>query len=258
VGFWLNNFEYIDHPLFWGRQLHFHQNEDFYNPAKIAPFSKIIGDAIGDMFARRISGAKYTHIYEDALRERHQVCTGPRPDFYCDTGEKQFALEVKGRTEKSFSDNKMEKVKKQAGSGKLSVDFYIACVTYSIFDYQIKVKYYDPENEFAEYDRELAVILARKYYSQILSETLKLQESENRTINGIECEAYALDNYGLINCKLLISKSIRNWLNFTGTNIHLPEMKKYEEEFVFLDNDGVGIEIDWPLPNWPRQINEML
>jgi hypothetical protein len=245
LGFLLYFHNYIDAPIFSWKAPKFRRDSlQLIDPTDISHFSNIIGRAIGDMLARRISGAKYTHTYENALLVRNIVCLEERPDFYCDTGKVQFAMEVKGYSRSSVSDNKMSDIKNQAASGPLPVPFYIACATYGVFDHPLKAKYYDPENENVEYDQNLSIVLARAYYSNIYSEVSSLKELRPVIINNVECQAYSLDTFGLFGHKIIISTTIRKWLLNDTRNGELPVVESIESDDLFLDSDGIGIELE--------------
>lgn len=134
--------------------------------------SNRIGKALADFCAKKYSGAIYTHCYEDAMSVNGHKIRGERPDFYCDTGSKQFAIEAKGFSRKSISENEMLKHKIQSGTGPISVHFTIASVAYDLYS-SPKVKYYDPPNDGVEYDSETNLKLRSNYYTAILRD-LKL------------------------------------------------------------------------------------
>jgi len=72
--------------------------------------------------------------------------SGERPDFYCDTLNKQFAVETKGYSAQSVSDTSMKKHKAQSKTGPLNVHFSAANVAYNLYR-KPKIKYYDPEGD---------------------------------------------------------------------------------------------------------------
>lgn len=209
-GFLAYFYHYVDHPHLLWMPFRFRRNySSLWDPTDIAQFANIIGKAVADMLARRISGALYTHTYEAALLVKNKTMSGKRPDFYCDTGDKQFALEAKGFTRNNVSDRKMQDFKNQAAAGSLPVHFHVACATYALFDYPIIAKYYDPENDNVVYDHQTSLILARSFYSSVLGSLSELPEVESRRLN-IDCSSFSLDRFGLVDCKMLIAKEPSN------------------------------------------------
>ncbi len=243
-GFLAYFYHYFDHPHLLWMPFRFRRKSSFsWDPTDIAQFSNIIGKAVGDMLARRISGALYTHTYEAALLVKNQTMSGKRPDLYCDTGHEQFALEAKGFTRQNVSDQKMQAFKNQAASGSLPVHFYVACATYALFDYPIIAKYYDPENNDVQYDRHASLILARSFYSSVLGALSELPEVESRKLANTDCSSFSLDRFGLADCRVLIAKEAIKWTLSEQMPSELPSFEKLEEDDIFLDKDGIGIEI---------------
>jgi hypothetical protein len=243
-GFLAYFYHYIDHPQLLWMPFRFRRNSSsLWDPTEIGQFANIIGKAVADMLARRISGALFTHAYEAALLVKNRTLSGKRPDLYCDTGHKQFALEAKGFTRSNVSDTKMQDFKKQAASGSLPVHFYVACATYALFDYPIITKYYDPENDNVEYDLHASLILARSFYSSVLGSLSELPEVDSRKLSNTDCSSFSLDRFGLVDCRVMIAKEAVKWTLSEKIPSKLPSFEKYEEDDIFLDEDGIGIEI---------------
>lgn len=79
-----------------------------YDPTTMGDFSTLAGRAIADICARQFSGAIATHGHEAAMLAQRIPLIGRRPDLYCDTGLKQFAVESKGSGDDSVSDAAMD------------------------------------------------------------------------------------------------------------------------------------------------------
>lgn len=202
--------------------------------------SNRIGKALADYCAKSFSGAIYTHCYEDAMKVAGHKVTGERPDFYCDTATKQFAIEAKGFSRKSISENEMLKHKIQSKTGPIPVQFTMASVAYGIYS-SPKVKYYDPPNDGIEYDSELNLKLRSDYYTTILN-ALRLhrpQQSE-RSFQGDYVE-YPTSFGGSDDFRVIIHKDIieQKWLEtewIEGFKTQAPDL-----DFGFIDVDGIGL-----------------
>jgi hypothetical protein len=168
----------------------------------------------------------------------HKI-TGERPDFYCDTGTKQFAIEAKGFERKSVSENRMQTHKDQSSTGPIPVHFTMASVAYDLYS-SPKVKYYDPPNDGVEYDSELNLKLRSDYYTAILNGLRfhRLHQLE-RSFQD-DYFMYPLFFEGL-DLSLIIHKDIikEKWLKnewIEGFNIQAPDL-----DFGFIDVDGIGL-----------------
>lgn len=137
------------------------------DPTERNYISNRLGRALADHLSKLIYLARYTHSYECAMALSGFPITGKRPDFYCDTGTQQFAVEAKGYSTPSVSDMEMTGHKAQSSTGPLVVNFSVASVAYGLY-HKPKVKYYDPPRENAEYQRDLNHRLRANYYSAVL------------------------------------------------------------------------------------------
>lgn len=144
------------------------------DPSAQAQFSNLAGKALADLLAKRLDGALVTFGYEAAMACSDLPIVGARPDLFCITNRRQFAVEAKGLSVASVSDRDMRGHKMQAASGPLPVHFCVAAVSYGIFTTP-KCRYHDPVAESNEFNRSLASALARHYYegwAQILDSGL--------------------------------------------------------------------------------------
>jgi hypothetical protein len=125
------------------------------DPTEKAQFSNLLGKAIADFLSKKISNCVLSYNYEGAMQFNGHPISGGRPDLYClSTNKRQFAIECKGFSKKSVSNNEMSKHKRQSKSGPLHVHFSIASVTYNIYK-NISVKYFDPINPNIRYNEKL-------------------------------------------------------------------------------------------------------
>lgn len=158
-------FEFVP-SFFWSN--HFQLLPELANdPTETAYLSNRIGRAFADYFSKKLYGAKFTHSYECAMELRGHPIMGERPDFYCDTLTKQFAVEAKGYSAQSISDTKMGIHKDQSKTGPLKVNFSAASVAYNLYK-SPKIKFYDPEGDNVPYDNALNLELRGLYYHSVL------------------------------------------------------------------------------------------
>ena len=143
------------------------------DPTERSYISYRLGRALADHLSKSIYLARYTHSYECAMELAGLAIAGERPDFYCDNGVQQFAVETKGYSTRSVSENKMREHKEQSKTGPLAVNFSVASVAYDLYQTP-EVKYYDPPLKDAAYQRDLNQRLRANYYSAVL---LFLKES---------------------------------------------------------------------------------
>lgn len=201
--------------------------------------SNRIGKALADFCAKKFSGAIYTHCYEDAMVSKGHTITGERPDLYCVTPSQQFAIEAKGFSRKSISENEMQKHKSQSSKGPLPVHFTMASVAYDLYS-SPKVKYYDPPNDGVEYDSEMNLKLRTDYYTAILDglEFHRFHQLERPFLD--DYFEYPLIFEGL-DISLIIHKDIikKKWLKkewIDGFTFEAPDL-----DFGFIDVDGIGL-----------------
>lgn len=217
------------------------------DPTELNHISNRIGRALADHCAKSISGARFTHCYESAMRAAGHPIRGQRPDFYCDTLTKQFAIEAKGYSRQSVSDEAMKEHKRQAKTGPLSVHFSRASVSYNLYRAP-KIKYYDPPSE-AEYNDDLNRQLRADYYRSIFETLEVLPKSETFTIGNIELAAFSIHPF-FRNGTILIHPAVfseafhdsDDWL------MKIPA-KGLETETAFVDSDGIGIGWSWDQPS---------
>lgn len=231
--------------LFYWEHFEFFPFSDFslrpwrhHDPTELGQFSNRVGKGIADYFARRLSGAIQTHTYEDALAVRRLPIIGERPDLYCDTGAQQFSMEAKGFSTTTVSDNAMTNINTQAQAGPLPVNFAIACVSYNLFQ-RPACKYYDPPLADAPYDSALNRMLARLKYARLLSILDTLPRVGTSTVGNQRVERFRITGDEDVPLTLLIAERIRPFVTRSATF----RTERIEEEGVFLDNDGIGLEI---------------
>lgn len=212
-----------------------------HDPTELGQISNRIGKALADYLAKHIYGAKYTHNYEDAMVQHGYPIKGQRPDLYCDTLTKQFAIEAKGYKRRSVSSNEMIKHKSQSRTGPVPVHFSVASVAFNIYE-EPKVKFHDPVGENIEYSKEVNIKL-RSYYYQSILETIKQLELEpSFQVERVPLQffAYQLPKFGFSeNLYLLVHDSIvkgewRHIQSFTSDS-------DLDDEEIYIDVDGIGL-----------------
>jgi hypothetical protein len=144
--------------------------EPLSDPTEKGQFSNLAGKAIADFLSKRIDKSIFTANYEAAMRVKKIKLKGPRPDLIAYSKTSTFAIEVKGRAQSNPGD--MAEHKKQALSGKIKVNFSVACISYNLFN-RVQCNYHDPYNENIPFDIEGLRETSKMYYSG-LSEFLNI------------------------------------------------------------------------------------
>lgn len=218
-----------------------------YDPTEKAHFSNLTGKAIADFLSKKIDNSIYTVNYEAAMKEKDLPITGGRPDLIAFTScKKTFAIEAKGY---SGSSGNMSTHKKQSQTGKIPVDFSVACVSYDLYT-KVKCKYYDPKNEKIEFDENLLKELTKSYYSGLL----EFMEYGYDDIIEIQKEKfYKIDLFNLYRSYspfkgiyLILPLKIREYSrNGISTNVDpfLFEQNR-DKESLYIDKDRIGILIE--------------
>lgn len=210
------------------------------DPTDLGQLSNRIGKAMADLLAKRIYGAKFTHNYEDVMVLSGHQLKGKRPDLYCDTTTKQFAVEAKGLSCKSVSRKEMAKHKAQSGEGPISVNFSVASVTYNIYD-SMHVKFHDPVGEDAEYSVELNLKLRDAYYRSLLDMLERLRIKPYYQLDGLPPNYVAYQLPELLQegkHYLLVHELIeKGWWEDLPSN---DSPMFINEENVYVDVDGIG------------------
>ncbi|MBG9993324.1 hypothetical protein [Pseudoalteromonas sp. NZS37] len=233
-------FEFVQ---YWGSEPdHFSIPRIISNdPTELGQISNKIGKALADFLSKKIYGAKYTHNYEDAMVQGGHLIKGERPDLYCDTRSKQFAVEAKGFKVPTVSANKMLKYKSQSQQGPVPVHFSVASVAYDLYQAP-SVKFHDPIGDDVKYSTDINNKLIELYYRSILDsiELLNLEQSKNAERIPNDFIAYHLPEiYPKNKMHLLLHKSIVNgdWEQMEEFN----SRKIEEKNDTYIDSDGVGL-----------------
>lgn len=233
-------FEFVQ---YWGPEPdHFSIPEIIFNdPTELGQISNKIGKALADFLSKKIYGAKYTHNYEDAMVQNGYPIKGERPDLYCDTRSKQFAVEAKGFKASTVSANKMLKHKSQSRQGPVPVHFSVASVAYNLYQAP-SVKFHDPIGDDVKYSTDINNKLIALYYRSILDsiKQLHLEQSENAERIPNDFIAYHLPAiYPKTKVYLLLHESIviGEWEQVEDFN-----SRRIEENYdTYIDADGVGL-----------------
>ena len=224
-----------------------------YDLTEKSHFSNIAGKAIADFLAKKIDNAIYSVNYEAAMKMKNMPIIGGRPDLLVFTNNSKFAIEAKGYCRKYVTD--MHKHKHQSQSGRIPVNFTVACVSYNLYD-QVRCNYHDPFNDDVEFDDELFVILTKKYYAGLLK---FLSYGEYTEVEFNREKFYEIDlfsryfkEYGNIfgssfvdlhhkkRLKLILPKDIENYA-LNGLNKDTEPFLFEGDEYTYIDNDRVGL-----------------
>ncbi|WP_194715873.1 hypothetical protein [Noviherbaspirillum soli] len=209
------------------------------DPTETAYTSNRIGRAFADYFSKKLYGAKFTHSYECAMALKGYPISGERPDFYCDTLTKQFAVEAKGYTAQSISDIAMKKHKTQSKTGPLPVNFSAASVTYNLYKAP-KIKFYDPVGENTPYDESLNLQLREIYYRTALDFIEQISDSRKQSELS-DYFAYNISHPFFPARQILVHRGIseQNWRNaewFASL-----ERNVGQDGDFYIDVDGIGL-----------------
>lgn len=229
------------------------------DPTETAQMSNKIGRAFADFFSKKIYGAKFTHSYECAMFEAGYDLIDERPDFYCDTGTQQFAVEAKGFSRKSISNSEMIDHIDQANTGPLSTHFSVASVAYNLYE-SPKINFYDPKGETFSYNYNLNSHLRDLYYRKVLLMIEIMTNNKGRNVN----DNYLSFELPLYNLVLRNDLYIRNSSRSLYPTIHIivdkeilegkfndpewltkPVLKTWKgnERRIYIDADGIGVAI---------------
>lgn len=213
----------------------------FHDPTELGQISNRIGKGLADFLAKRIYGAKYTHNYEDAMVQHGHPIKGKRPDLYCDTRSRQFAVEAKGYKVSSVSANKMLDHKSQSRQGPIPVHFSVASVAYNLYE-SPAVKFHDPVGDDIEYSEDINRKLIAIYYRSILDSVEQLGMQPSNQVDDLP-QSFVAYRIPFLPPKgslyLLLHKSI-----VEGIWGDLDDFRSdYDEnEFLtYIDVDGVGL-----------------
>lgn len=231
------------------------------DPTEKGQFSNLAGKAIADFLSKKIDKSLFTVNYEAAMRLQNHKIKGNRPDLIAYTKSSSFAIEAKGRHDSNPGN--MTDHKTQSQSGPISVNFTVACVSYNLFN-QVKCNYHDPYNDNIPHDNRTLQALTQKYYSE-LSRYLDLKIFDYRTItiqneNFYEIELFRrffrnrdifsfsplwypeifMDN----RTRLILPENIFELAETGITNETNPFNFENEGNYIYIDNDRVGLSID--------------
>jgi hypothetical protein len=217
-----------------------------FDPTELGDFSTIAGRAVGDYLGKNLLKAKLSHSYEAVMHMLGYQMKGPRPDFYCVTDNEQFALEAKGYSKSSFGPSAMAVRKAQACSGPVPVHFAFASVTYNLYG-AVKCKFHDPVVPDAEFNRRLNGALAFNYYESLYQQLTVLGRPEQTRFNNREYLSYDLDpryfRHYVQRIRLILPMDVQRQLSPNQYLELRHEQYDSERESVYIDSDGVGIQI---------------
>ena len=211
------------------------------DPTETAYLSNRIGRAFADYFAKKIYGARFTHCYESAMYQYGMDISGSRPDFYCDTLKSQFAIEAKGYSAHSISDQLIDtKHKIQASSGKIPVNFSVASISYNLYK-SPKIKFYDPIVNDINYDERNNLTLRNQYLSgfiEFIDPILKIKSKSSFN----DYYTYELSYTQYLRTRIIIHRAIldKNW----EKNDWLFSISQEEDKNLYIDLDGIGLMLD--------------
>ncbi|HHY0595786.1 TPA: hypothetical protein ACVU5V_004933 [Vibrio parahaemolyticus] len=213
----------------------------FHDPTELGQISNRIGKGLADFLAKKIYGAKYTHNYEAAMVQHGYPIKGKRPDLYCDTRTKQFAVEAKGYKVSSVSANKMLEHKSQSRQGPIPVHFSVASVAYNLYE-SPTVKFHDPVGDDFVYSDDINRKLIAIYYQSILDSIEQIGLEPIYQMDDIP-QGFVAYRIPIVPPKnslfLLLHKSIvsRDWQDTEEFVIENDE----GDFLTYIDVDGVGL-----------------
>lgn len=219
-----------------------------YDPTEKSQFSNLVGKAIADFLSKKISGGKITFNYEAAMKLAGHKITGERPDLLC-IGKKTFAIEAKGFSARTISNKEMKEHKDQSGKGPIKVDFSVASVSYNLYS-KVRVNYYDPRNDDSQDNSDIIKELTKQYYtglSEYVDEELFHFKEERIGNNNyykilVMKEKYIGEEVFLLLNKNILEQGKKGIVGFDVATI--------DDENVYIDKDGVGIEINYNGKTW--------
>lgn len=225
----------------YGGDCFFVRDVIFHDPTELGQISNRIGKGLADYLAKKICGAKYTHNYEDAMVEYGYPIKGKRPDLYCDTRSRQFAVEAKGYKVSSVSANKMRDHKSQSREGPIPVHFSVASVAYNLYE-SPAVKFHDPVGGDIEYSDDIKRKLIAIYYRSILDSIEQLGMEPSNQVEGLP-KSFIAYRIPFLEPKrslyLLLHKSIVEGLWEEMSEFHSDHDE--DDFFTYIDVDGVGL-----------------
>jgi hypothetical protein len=223
------------------------------DPTEQGQFSNLVGEAIADFLSKRIDQSRYTTNYEFAMKKRELKIKNGRPDLIAFGDNSIFAIEAKGFSKSSVSNNKMKHYKKQSKSGQISVDFSIASVAYNLYD-KMSIKYYDPPSghQYDLNDKELLIELSKKYYeglSEFIDKKYFIIETEKYQGENFysfpphhDCFKCCFPEYLNLKLSLILPKTIEKFAK-SGISPEDKLFKVINEKHLYIDNDRVGIKL---------------
>ncbi|AFN74146.1 hypothetical protein MROS_0905 [Melioribacter roseus P3M-2] len=252
------------------------QRQAFYNdrfseppiqlsdPTEKGQFSNLAGKAIADFLAKRIDNALFTVNYEAAMKKKGLSIKGSRPDLLAFNNNATFAIEAKG-----YSDGhgNMTTHKTQSQTGRIPVNFSVACVSYHLYN-NFQCKYHDPYNDNVPYDNELLKKLTRQYYSglaeflnekyfnyreiEIQGEKFYEVELSYKLFEKLFPEEFPFRHFWHFEIleyyrpRIILPTAIRDYAENGITNDIKPfifDINKEQEKNLYIDNDRIGLQI---------------
>jgi len=255
IGMFIHYSHYLRRHEFYSNRFSVPPNP-LYDPTEKGQFSNIAGKAIADFLSKKINDSLITVNYEAAMKLRSMPIKGTRPDLIAYSQNSMFAIEAKGY---SNGCGNMSKHKEQSTTGKIPVNFTVACVSHYMYN-RITCKYYDPYNEDVPFDYDTFKQLSKQYYSG-LAGFLNRDFFEYRTIEVNSEKFYAInisydffsnffpfyrifvhDLLNLYQLQIILPVNIkelaRNGIS-TDTEPFRFDMDQYN---IYIDNDRVGLK----------------
>lgn len=232
--------EYFD--IRYGFVLQGFKNPKTINPTQKSHFSVIASTAIADILSKDILLVKHTHTYEDAMSAAGIPIKGSRPDLYCASMTKKYAIEVKGDSKLSISGGFEASAKARAcnPANPLIVNAGFASILYGIYK-SPKFRFIDPTISDDRFDGEFHKRLAIRYYNAVLSELLNSSKSSMLTLDGRVFVIREI-KFDEIVCRLMVDEAIKDAID-SSSNILINGFPSIDTEDVFVDVDGIGVSI---------------
>ena len=212
------------------------------DPDDLREMSRLIGRAVGDMFAKSHFGARYTLCYEHALLAKAIVQAGKSPDFYCidRSNTKAFTMEAKGFSQRTIGPKQFAQHKAQSAASQLPIHYSVASVTHNIYN-KIMARVEDPEHEASPLDPSFARGLIENYLDAVHARLSQFCEVANEfKIRGLWYLSYDASPY-LVTAPNRASRF--EYLIPREAAAGYVLERQIEDEHSYFDLDGIGVKL---------------
>lgn len=234
------------------------------DPTEKGQFSNLAGKAIADFLSKKIDQSLFTVNYEGAMKSLNIKVKGGRPDLLAFKKDSMFAIEAKGF---SGGAGNMTQHMNQSQTGKIPVNFSVACVSYKLYK-NVKCKYHKICNNNVSYNNGLLRKLTQQYYGgflgflnetyfnyreiEIQSEKFYEVELSHESFKKLFPEKFTfisldpLEIFKYYLPKLILTLKIRDYAKDGITSETEPFIfeTNTENNLLYVDNDRIGLKIE--------------